>query len=57
MLDRLAEHDRDVILAIKVEGMTTSEVARRDGVPNNVVSLALHRAIRRLQALYEGSNS
>lgn len=57
LLDRLHEDDRQIILEIKVEGMTTSEVARRYSVANNAVSLALHRAIRRLRALYEGGNS
>jgi RNA polymerase sigma-70 factor (ECF subfamily) len=57
MLNRLPEDYRYIILAIKVEGLSTSEVAERDGVSNQAVSLLLHRAIRKLQALYEGGDS
>lgn len=53
-LGRLPEDYRRVILLAKVEGLTTSEVAQRLEKSNEATSLLLHRAIRRLQSLYEG---
>ena len=53
-LGGLPEDYRRVILLAKVEGLTTSEVAERLGKSNEATSLLLHRAIKRLQSLYEG---
>ena len=53
-LARLPEDYRRVILLAKVEGLSTSDVAERMGKSNQAVSLLLHRAIQRLQALQEG---
>jgi RNA polymerase sigma-70 factor (ECF subfamily) len=54
MLSRLPEDYRRVIVLAKVEGLTTSEVARRLEKTNEATSLLLHRAIKRLQSLHEG---
>jgi RNA polymerase sigma-70 factor (ECF subfamily) len=53
MLERLPEDYRRVILLTKVEGLTTSEVAQHLERSNQATSLLLHRAIKRLQELYE----
>jgi RNA polymerase sigma-70 factor (ECF subfamily) len=54
VLSRLPEDYRRVILLAKVEGLTTSEIAERLEKSKEATSLLLHRAIRRLQSLYEG---
>lgn len=54
LLERLPEDYRRVILLAKVEGLTSSEVAERMERSKEAASVLLHRAIRRLQALYEG---
>jgi RNA polymerase sigma-70 factor (ECF subfamily) len=53
----LPEDYRRVILLAKVEGLTTSEVAERMEKSKEAASLLLHRAIRRLQSLYEGGHA
>jgi RNA polymerase sigma-70 factor (ECF subfamily) len=57
LLERLPEDYRRVILLAKVEGLTTSEVAERLEKSNEAASLLLHRALRRLQSLYEGGDT
>jgi RNA polymerase sigma-70 factor (ECF subfamily) len=54
VLGRLPEDYRRVILLAKVEGLTTSQIAERLEKSKEASSLLLHRAIRRLQSLYEG---
>jgi RNA polymerase sigma-70 factor, ECF subfamily len=54
-LSRLPEDYRRVILLAKVEGLTTSEVAKRLEKSNEATSLLLHRAIKRLQSLQAGN--
>ena len=53
-LGSLPEDYRRVILLAKVEGLATSEIAQRLEKSNEATSLLLHRAIKRLQALYDG---
>ena len=50
-LDSLPADYREIILLIKVEGLSTSEAAERLGKSNSAVSLLLHRAIKKFAAL------
>ena len=50
-LDSLPADYRQIILLIKVEGLTTSEAAERLGKSSPAVSLLLHRAIKKFGAL------
>jgi RNA polymerase sigma-70 factor (ECF subfamily) len=50
-LNALPDQYREVILAAKVEGLSTAEIAERLGKSREAVSLLLHRAVRRLRQL------
>jgi RNA polymerase sigma-70 factor (ECF subfamily) len=54
LLECMPEDYRRVILMAKIEGLTTSEVAERMEKSTESASLLLHRALCRLQSLYEG---
>lgn len=56
-LGRLPEDYRRVILLAKVEGLATAEVAQRLNKSKEATSLLLHRALKRLQSMQEGSES
>ena len=47
-LERLSEYHRDVILMMKIEGMSAREVGERMGRTENAVHLLLSRALKRL---------
>jgi RNA polymerase sigma factor (sigma-70 family) len=48
-LDALPDDYREVILLIKVEGLSTQEAAERMGKSREAIALLLHRAIQRLR--------
>lgn len=50
-LDSLPEDYREIILLVKIEGLSTGEAAERLGKSNPAVSLLLHRAIKRFRSL------
>jgi RNA polymerase sigma-70 factor, ECF subfamily len=50
-LDSLPEDYREVILLVKIEGLSTAEVVARMGKSTPAVSLLLHRAIKRFRSL------
>lgn len=50
-LDSLPADYREVILLIKVEGLSTTEAAERLGKSNPAVSLLLHRAIKKFSTI------
>ncbi len=52
-LRRLSPHHRDVIVAAFFEGMTTSEISRRLGVPEGTVKSRMYYGMRALRAVLE----
>ncbi|HUI43645.1 MAG TPA: RNA polymerase sigma factor [Terriglobia bacterium] len=50
-LNSLPEDYRQVILLMKVEGLSTSEAAERLGKSNEATALLLHRALKRFRSL------
>ena len=50
-LDSLPEDYREVILLVKIEGLSTTEAAARMEKSSPAVSLLLHRAIKRFRVL------
>ncbi len=51
-LNSLPEDDRQAILLMKVEGLSTSEAAERLGKSNEATALLLHRTLKRFRALH-----
>jgi RNA polymerase sigma-70 factor, ECF subfamily len=49
-LDSLPEDYREIILLVKIEGLSTSEAAEQLGKSHPAVSLLLHRAIKRFRS-------
>ena len=47
-LERLSEDHREVVLAMKIEGLSAKEVGERMGRSENAVHLLLSRALKRL---------
>jgi RNA polymerase sigma-70 factor, ECF subfamily len=52
-LDGLPEEYRNVILLIKLEGLSTQEAAEKLGKSREAVALLLHRAIKRFRQSYK----
>jgi RNA polymerase sigma factor (sigma-70 family) len=52
MLGRLKRQQRDIVQSISVNGMSTRETASRLQMTEGAVRVALHRALKRLAALY-----
>ncbi len=50
-LDSLPADYREIILLVKIEGLSTSEAAARLGKSNPAVSLLLHRAIKKFRSV------
>ena len=50
-LDALPEDYREALVAAKIEGCTTAEIAERMGKSREAVALLVYRAVRRLRAL------
>ncbi|MGC6486039.1 MAG: sigma-70 family RNA polymerase sigma factor [Planctomycetota bacterium] len=47
-LDRLSDHHREVIILMKIEGLSAREVGERMGRSENAVHLLLSRSLKRL---------
>ncbi len=56
-LDELPDDYREVILLLKVEGLSTREVAERMGKSRETVALLLHRAIKRFRQSHNSKAS
>lgn len=56
-LSGLGEHDREVILLTRIEGLTTSEVAERMGRSPDAVRQLLSRALRKLRKAFGDTES
>ena len=52
-LDELPDDYREVILLIKIEGLSTQEVAERMGRSREAIALLLHRAVKRLRQSHD----
>jgi len=52
-LDELPDDYREVILLIKIEGLSTQEAAERMGKSRETIALLLHRAIKRFRQLQD----
>ncbi len=51
LLARLPRRTQSLMRSIKLEGMSTAEVAARSGMSESAVKVAVHRAIRSLSAM------
>lgn len=56
MLETLGERQRDLVRALSVEGRSVREAAERFGMNEGAVRVTLHRAIKKLAALYRGDD-
>jgi RNA polymerase sigma-70 factor, ECF subfamily len=56
LLVHLAERDRRIVEDISLEGRSIGETARSLGMQEGAVRVALHRAIKKLAALYRREN-
>lgn len=54
MLSRLRPGQRDVVMAISIEGASVRQAAERLNLSEGAVRVALHRALKSLAALYRG---
>ncbi len=52
LLGKLKEKQRDIVLAISVDGYTARETASRLNMSEGTVRVTLHRALKQLAALY-----
>ena len=50
-LEKLPPPDREVIVLRHVDGLSVQEIAKMSGESENVVSVRLHRAMKRLQTI------
>jgi RNA polymerase sigma-70 factor (ECF subfamily) len=55
MIEELDPRDREILVLRKVEGLSSSAVAKRLGVSTNVVDTRLSRALARLRARWQDS--
>ena len=51
-LEKLAPNYREVIILQKVEGFSVKEIAKILKTPENLVSVRIHRAMKKLRALF-----
>jgi RNA polymerase sigma-70 factor (ECF subfamily) len=56
-VSRLEERDRDLIALRYGADLTARQIAELQGAKTNAIEVALHRALGRLRAHLEGSNS
>jgi RNA polymerase sigma factor (sigma-70 family) len=52
MIARLKEREREIVLAISIEGASARQVAERLGMTEGAVRVALHRALRSLAKVF-----
>ena len=52
MLDKLDGRQRDLVRSVSIEGRSVQETAKRLNMSEGAVRVALHRAIKGLNALY-----
>ena len=57
LLGRLQERQREIVRAISVESLSARETAKRLGMTEGAVRVALHRALRSLAALYRSERN
>jgi RNA polymerase sigma-70 factor, ECF subfamily len=55
LMDRLKGRQRDIVLAISIEGASARQVAERLGMTEGAVRVALHRSLRSLAKAFRGS--
>jgi RNA polymerase sigma-70 factor (ECF subfamily) len=56
LLARLPKRTRDLLLSVKVEGLSTQEAAVRSGMSESAVKVAVHRALRSLTSILKGES-
>jgi RNA polymerase sigma-70 factor (ECF subfamily) len=52
MIAKLKEREREIVLAISIEGASARQVAERLGMTEGAVRVALHRALRSLAKVF-----
>jgi len=57
MIARLKGRQRDIVLAITIEGVSAREVAERLGMTEGAVRVALHRALQSLAKAFRADSS
>ena len=55
-LDRLTPRQRDIMIAVRFEGLTQPEIAQRLGISSRLVGLELQRALESCQAFLANKN-
>lgn len=55
MLSALSPRDERLVKATRIEGRSVAEAAMDQGVTEGAAKVAIHRAVRRLEALFGGS--
>lgn len=53
LLARLTRRQREIVIAVSIEGRTAREVGERLGMSEGAVRVALHRALKSLAAAYQ----
>lgn len=54
MMAHLAEGQRNIVVAVSVDGLTISAAAQRLGLSEGAARVALHRGLKALAKLYQG---
>jgi RNA polymerase sigma-70 factor (ECF subfamily) len=54
LMARLKGRQRDIVLAISIEGASARQVAERLGMTEGAVRVALHRSLRSLAKAFRG---
>jgi RNA polymerase sigma-70 factor (ECF subfamily) len=55
-LPQLPRHDREVVVLRHIDGLTVVEIAKLIGESENVVSVRLHRALKKLKEIVDPQN-